>query len=215
MNNGTLQQTVGPVAPLKMFQPFNIIVLLVMYSTLIVSMGVLSMSFIFQNFKGFICLAFIIASVLLREFIIMISGHQPLKTGIAVCDSVEFSKYGNAGISIFVLSFVLAYISLPMFLNGDVNYWIFGGLLVYLFVDILVRSIKGCLTTANAIQVVMINLLSGLGLGIIIPSLLYAGGSSKYLFFNEVSSSKEVCSMPKKQQFKCAVYKNGELIGST
>jgi hypothetical protein len=145
----------------------------------------------------------------------MISGAQPLKTGIAICDSVEFSKYGNTGISIFVLSFVLAYISMPMFLNGDVNYWIFGGLLVYLSVDILVRTIKGCLTTSNAIQVVMINMLSGLGLGIIIPSLLYAGGSSKYLFFNEVSSSKEVWSMPKKQQFKCAVYKNGEIIAST
>jgi hypothetical protein len=41
---------------------------------------------------------------------------------------------------------------------------------------------------------------------------MYAGGSGKYLFFNEVSSNKEMCSQPKKQTFKCSLYKNGELI---
>jgi hypothetical protein len=51
--------------------------------------------------------------------------------------------------------------------------------------------------------------------GIVIITLLYAGGSSNYLFFNEISSNKEVCTMPKKQTFKCSVYKNGELVGST
>ena len=44
---------------------------------------------------------------------------------------------------------------------------------------------------------------------------MYSYGASKYLFFNEVSSDKEMCSMPTKQKFKCAVYKNGELIGNT
>jgi hypothetical protein len=41
-------------APLLMYQPFNIVVLLTLYSPIIVTLGVLSMSFIFQNFKGFL-----------------------------------------------------------------------------------------------------------------------------------------------------------------
>jgi hypothetical protein len=40
-------------------------------------------------------------------------------------------------------------------------------------------------------------------------------GLGDYLIFNEVSSTKEVCTVPKKQTFKCSVYKNGELVGST
>jgi len=43
---------------------------------------------------------------------------------------------------------------------------------------------------------------------------MYAGGSGKFLFFNEVSSTMDKCSMPNNQTFKCSVYKNGELIGS-
>ena len=54
----------------------------------------------------------------------------------------------------------------------------------------------------------------GLSSAALILSFMYAGGSSKYLFFNEVSSNKEMCSQPNKQTFKCSVYKNGELIGS-
>jgi hypothetical protein len=61
----------------------------------------------------------------------------------------------------------------------------------------------------------MLNVLLGLALSAFIVSLMYSGGSGKYLFFNEVSSDKETCSMPTKQKFKCAVYKNGELIGNT
>jgi hypothetical protein len=43
---------------------------------------------------------------------------------------------------------------------------------------------------------------------------IQALGGRKHLYFNEVSSDKEVCSVAKNQTFKCAVYKNGELIGN-
>jgi hypothetical protein len=198
-------------SPLIMIQPMNIIVLLTFYSPLIVALGVFSMSFIFQNFKGFIYLGFLIGVSVLREFLLMISNIKEDTSSIAICNMAQYSKYGNSGYSLFVMSFTIMYICLPMFLNNDVNYWIFGGLLAYLCVDIGIRHMKGCITTLTNI---MVNLLTGTAAGILIPSLLYVGGSSKYLFFNEISSNKEICSMPKKQQFKCSVYKNGEIIGS-
>jgi hypothetical protein len=41
--------------------------------------------------------------------------------------------------------------------------------------------------------------------------------TQQLLFINELTSgsNKEVCSMPNKQTFKCSVYKNGELLGSS
>ena len=39
-------------SPLIMWQPMNLLVLITIYSPLILALGVFSMGFIFQNFKG-------------------------------------------------------------------------------------------------------------------------------------------------------------------
>jgi hypothetical protein len=44
---------------------------------------------------------------------------------------------------------------------------------------------------------------------------MYGSKFNNYLYINEINTNKEVCSMPTKQQFKCSVYKNGELVGSS
>ena len=75
----------------------------------------------------------------------------------------------------------------------------------------MIKFYKRCITT---IADVSINMLAGLGLSALIVSLMYVGGSGQYLFFNEIASNKEVCSMPTKQTFKCQVYKNGTLVGN-
>jgi hypothetical protein len=98
-----------------------------------------------------------------------------------------------------------------MFSNGSVNYWIFSGLIVYFFSDLFIKIYKGCIIKISEL---FLNVLAGLASSALIVILMYAGGSSKFLFFNETQSNKEVCSMPKNQTFKCNVYKNGELIGN-
>jgi hypothetical protein len=206
-----MQTGSGFDAPLVITQPMNLIVLLVFYSPVIVALGVLSMSFIFQNFKGFIYLGFLLGVSVLREFLLMIFGAKTELNTNRVCNMAQYSKYGNSGFSVFILSFTVLYICLPMFLNGDVNYWVFGGLLAYLLVDIGMRYAKACITTYTDI---LLSVATGAFAGAAIPAMLYVGGSSKYLFFNEISSNKEICSMPKKQQFKCNVYRNGELIAA-
>ena len=59
------------------------------------------------------------------------------------------------------------------------------------------------------------NTTGGMLLGILIPFILYGLDRPEWLYFNEMSSNKDVCYMPKKTQFKCNVYKNGELVTST
>jgi hypothetical protein len=54
----------------------------------------------------------------------------------------------------------------------------------------------------------------GLASGAAIVSFMYIGGSGKFLFFNEVSSNKDICYKPKEQTFKCNLFRNGEMVGS-
>ena len=202
----------------NIIEPQNIIMytfgLFVLYSPMFLAFGFgIMMSVVSQNFNGFIYLAFLIAVSIIRDFVAFIAGVQSDPKNITACSNMRgISIYGNSSFSIFIFSFTFFYIFLPMFLSKNINYCIFGLLLAYMILDIIIRYQKQCLTNVTTI---LINILGGSILGITIPASLYAGGSSKYLMFAETTSNKEVCSMPKKQQFKCAVYKNGEIIGST
>jgi hypothetical protein len=201
-----------PNSPLLLFQPFNVVVFLSFYSPIILCIVMLSLSFIYQNFKGFIYLAFLLGVVLLRNFVYLFSGSQPLNNDGTICTSIQYTRYGNPSFSAFVFAFTLMYLSLPMFSNGAPNFWVFSGLIIYFFVDIFIKIYKKCVIQMSDL---IINVLLGLASSALIVSLMYVGGSSQYLFFNEVASNKVMCSVPKQQTFKCPVYKNGELIGST
>lgn len=196
---------------LLIYQPFNFVVFLSFYSPIFLSVVMVSLSFIFQNFKGFIFLGFLIGVSLLRNFMYMFNGSPILQNDKTICTSIQYSKYGNSTFSSFVFAFTIMYLSIPMFSNGSVNYWIFSGLITYFLCDIFIKTYKGCIINAGEL---FLNVLTGLASSALIVTLMYSGGSSKYLFFNETQSNKEVCSMPKNQTFKCNVYKNGELIGN-
>ena len=102
------------------------------------------------------------------------------------------------------------YLAYPMFVNDSVNLWVFISMITYFFADIFIKMYKKCIIKINDL---LINVLLGASSAALIVSLMYAGGSGKYLFFNETSSDKEICSQPSEQTFKCKVYKNGELMG--
>lgn len=199
----------GARQPLQLFQPMNAVVFLVFYSPVILVTSITSLSFAFQNFKGFIYLGFLIASCVLRSFVYKQSGSTQTTSDGTICTSIQYSKYGNPTFSAFVFAFTIMYLSFPMFSNDSVNFWIFITIIVYFFLDIFVKIYKGCVVNMGEL---FLNVLLGLAVSASIVSLMYAGGSGKYLFFNEVSSNKEMCSQPKKQTFKCSLYKNGELI---
>lgn len=198
-------------SPLLFFQPFNIVVFLSFFSPIILAITILGFSFLFQNFKGFIYLGYLIAACLIRIFIYTYTGASPLQFDNTICTSVQYTKYGNASFSIFVFAFTIMYLFLPMFVNGGENYALFSFMLFYAFMDLFIKVYKKCVITATDI---FINVLSGFTLAAVIVSVMYIGGSGKYLFFNEIATNKEVCSMPTKQNFKCKVYKNGTLIGN-
>jgi len=197
--------------PLKIFQPFNILVTLSFLSPVIVIMVITSLSFVFQNFKGIIYLGFTIAVSLIREGIYIANGGKPIDDKGGICTSIQYSKYGNPSFSSFIISFTIAYLSAPMFSNGTPNMWMFSALISYLCMDIYIKLYEKCIIYTSDL---FLNVCAGIFCGYLVVSLMSWGGSSKYLFFNEQSSNKEVCTQPSTQTFKCKVYKDGELVGS-
>lgn len=199
-----------PDAPLQLFQPMNIVVFLSFFSPIILATSVTSMSFIFQNFKGLIYLGFLIGCCVVRNYVYVMAGSNPVVNDRTICTSIQYSKYGNPTFSAFVFSFTIMYLCLPMFSNNSVNFWIFISLLTYFFADIFIKIYKKCVVKMGEL---FLNILLGAASSALIVTLMYTGGSGKYLFFNEVSSDKETCYQPSKQTFKCKMYKDGELIG--
>jgi len=211
MNNNTTKLGGVSNSPLQLFQPMNIVVFLSFFSPIMLAVSITSLSFIFQNFKGLIYLGFLIGACVVRNYIYMMSGSSPIINDDTICTSVQYSKYGNPTFSSFVFAFTIMYLSLPMFSNGAPNFWIFSSLLIYFLVDIFIKMHKKCVVKMSDL---FLNVLMGLSSSALIVTLMYVGGSGKYLFFNEVSSNKDICYQPTEQTFKCEVYRDGTLVGS-
>jgi hypothetical protein len=207
--NSTMKMGGVPDSPLQLFQPMNIIVFLSFFSPIILATSITGMSFIFQNFKGLIYLGFLIGCCVVRSYVYMMSGASPIVNDRTICTSIQYSKYGNPTFSAFVFAFTIMYLCIPMFSNSSVNYWVFTSLITYFFLDIFIKLYKNCIIKTSDL---FLNILLGATSSALIVTLMYAGGSGKYLFFNEVSSDKEMCYQPSKQTFKCNLYKDGTLI---
>ena len=69
MNISNNNQSVGGNIQLVMYQPFNFMVFLSFYSPVIIAAIMVAVSFLFQNFKGFIFLGFLLGVCILRNFI--------------------------------------------------------------------------------------------------------------------------------------------------
>jgi len=209
--NPTMKMGGVPDSPLQLFQPMNIIVFFSFFSPVILATSITSLSFIFQNFKGLIYLGFLIGCCVVRNYVYAMSGASPIVNDKTICTSIQYSKYGNPTFSAFVFAFTIMYLSLPMFSNGAPNFWVFISLLSYFLIDMFIKLYKKCVIQMSDL---FLNVLLGLTSAALLVTLMYAGGSGKYLFFNEVSSNKDICYQPKEQTFKCSVFKDGSLVGN-
>jgi hypothetical protein len=99
-----------------------------------------------------------------------------------------------------------------MFQKNSVNIVVFSLLILYLLIDIGNKIIRGCLNFDTDIPYVLLDISSGSLAATLIVMLLQLGGSEKYLFYTDLQNNGVVCSRPKKQTLKCAVYKNGKLV---
>jgi hypothetical protein len=100
-------------------------------------------------------------------------------------------------------------------MNKAPNFVLFSFLLFYFVLDSIFKyTFNNKYNCGLEISEIFLNIIIGGSLAAGIVVLMIANGSSKFLFFNEVQSSREQCSQPTKQTFKCDVYKDGQLVQS-
>jgi hypothetical protein len=192
-------------------EPANLMVFISVFSPIILALIIVSSSIVFGYEKGGVYLAFLLAASVLREVYYYYNPPSSLSNTATICNAVRYGSVNSNSplFSSFVFAFTLCYLAFPMYSYNSANFPVFTSILVFLFFDLFVKLKNGCIVKYMD---VLINILGGSTIALLITGLMMYGGSNKFLFFNEVSSNKSVCSRPTEQTFKCSVYKNGELL---
>jgi len=121
-----------------------------------------------------------------------------------------FSKYPDLSVSTFFIIFTLFYLLFPMNSNKDWNYYVLAVFIGMFALDTLYKVKYMCTTWKGIFVGGCLGAFYGWGC----YGLLHNFGGDKFLYFNTISSNNVYCSRPKKQQFKCNVYKGGEIIST-
>ena len=169
-------------------------------------------------FKGFLyigCVGFVTA---LRYLFLMIMKIPQNDFSDPICNTGVYLPYTNRSYSTFMLSYTAMYFITPMIILSSqnkmntMNYSVIGFFATYIIFDGLVKKRFNCV---NFDFNMLGDSLSGILLGAFTALIFFANDKISLLFINELNSNKEVCSVPSKQQFRCSVYKDGQIVGSS
>ena len=202
----------------------NIFNSLSFYSPIIISVSIVVFSmFTGTMIKSFIFFGWLFLITFIR--IIALKGLDNSQTNnnippICLTGLTEMFIPKDVTYSTYILSFSMMYFIIPMvmvstqFKTNAINYGVLAFFIAYIVLDLFVKHTLSCIPSIFSRNVVC-SLLGGLFLGSLISGIImYGSGAKKYLFINELNTNKEVCSMPSKQQYKCKMYRNGELVGN-
>lgn len=106
-----------------------------------------------------------------------------------------------------IFTFTLTYLFLPMALNGIMNFPLLVLLLILYVIDIIMKTSNFCTTYVGVALGSIVGIVWGITWYFIIQTQ-----NANLLYYDDLLSNKVACSRPSQQQFKCAVYKNGELL---
>ena len=207
-----MENKTGSNLPLIINQPYNLLSFLSYFSPVILASVVVSSSFFYQNMKGIIYLFILQVVSVFRGGILQMFGAEK---NTDKCAIVEYSAYNNSTYSIFAIAFTMMYLFLPMYQSGGANWILVFVLIVYICIDIGIKLLQGCLKYPENTSDIIGDLIGGYLLGWIAVEIMRAIGSGKELFGFENTQNGTTCSMPKKQTFKCNVFRNGELVSSS
>lgn len=194
------------------------------FSPIIIIVGVFILSVFSSSVsKAFVFVFWFFVVTAIRNVIVKFSDSGPKTSGPKnMCTLGVFAPFipnTNLTYSTFILAFTMFYFIFPMILlNNDNNSSIFNYRIIIFFItyivfDLLIKKQRLCLQMLSPTSIIG-DLVGGMVAGISVASMMYYT-KSDYMFINEAASNAEVCSMPSKQQFKCSVYKNGELVSSS
>jgi len=167
-----------------------------------------------QDFKGFIYLAGVLLSAVFYMMVSKTFGFQRPENYPEVCNFLLLDTSGesfNLPLGTNMLTFTFAYLLHGMNTNGVIqqNSFTFLFFVMLIGLDTLWNKMNSCYSLGQ------LGLSAALGMfaGSLWGSILTKSKANNLLYFSGLST-KDVCSRPSKQTFKCEVYKNGKKIAT-
>lgn len=165
------------------------------------------------DIKGLVYLGGILIASVINLFIMNTLKVKSDKIPYPACNLMDFplnlNEYISPAFNTMFISFTLMYLYLPMQYISSINYPVLIFICGLLVLDAVTKISRGCTNFSG----IALGFLVGSILGIVYFISLWKTGHDDLLFFNAEPSNNVICSRPKKQTFKCFVYKNGEVIG--
>jgi|688.fasta_scaffold703278_2 hypothetical protein len=177
-------------------------------------------SFINQDTKGIFWLIFTILGLTIASNVINYMNPQGVDQRWRNYTMLPLFAiyYKSCSLSSFLIAFSFTYLWMPMIYVNNINYAVVAIFIFFFIYDILGRRYilyKGDPKIPNYDGIgTFTGTFTGITYGILCFYLIYSIGGDSMLYFSTTSSNKEYCSRPKKQQFKCNVYKNGQVIST-
>jgi len=166
-----------------------------------------------SDIKGMVYLGGILIASLINLLILNSLKIKADKPPPPYCNLIEFpfnlNEYISPAFNSMFIAFTLAYLYMPMQYISGINYPVLIFITSLLVLDAGTK-ISGACTTFGG---VMLGSLVGFVLGLLWFIAFYSTGHEDLLFFNAEPSNNVICSRPKKQTFRCRIFKNGEVIG--
>lgn len=155
----------------------------------------------------------ILALTMLVISMITIHSDMPIPTGYnELCKTFGWNFYDDAyyrpALGSYFIVFTFMYSLIPMIMNSQINIFFISFMSAVLILDAVVNfGINKCYTMATYIIAVFFGIMLG-GLS----SALINSTNPELIFFGDKASNKSSCGMVSSKNFKCQVYKNGQLI---
>ena len=192
------------IGPLNIQELMKLLTLLLPY--FIVFMFIM-ISIINSNIKGFIYFfGLIFIYVMIKFFQRSIPNNQKEH----ICRIFDSYHYVHPSFISALYAYTIVYMITPMAMYNVFNIPLIIILLVFSVIDLIVRYKSGCVGWMP----IMIGSIIGAGVAVGWSSVLSSTGNSSLLYYDDLVSNKQSCSRKSNEQFKCAVYKNGELLNT-
>jgi hypothetical protein len=211
-----MKNIIATLAPLSFYSPVIIISGMLIFSVFSYAYGKVNMYLLWI----FIVTMLRVGFLLLKSYMDSKNNFKPNSPLPNICNTGITSIFINEDTtySTYILSFTMAYLLTPLVMisaqtkTNSMNYFALAFFIIYILFDLMIKNSFSCVRSFAS--VILGDLVSGITLGIAVAVLMYSYLRS-FLYINEINNNKEVCSMPSKQQFKCSVYRGGELVSSS
>lgn len=182
-------------------------------SPILLSFCLVMISIFNADIKGMVYLGGVLIASLINLLILNTLKVKSSKIIPSYCNLIEFpfnlNEYISPAFNSMFIAFTLAYLYMPMQYISGINYPVILFITGLLVLDAATKISGGCTSFGG----VALGSLVGFILGLVWFIIFYSTDHKDLLFFNAEPSNNVICSRPKKQTFKCLVYRNGEVIG--